>query len=1251
MATNAPVSDAHSDAQPPGEQPREHTLASVAPQVEQFLKPLASLKLTVVLFSLAVFIVFVGTLAQHRKDIWDVVHEYFRCFVAWITIKDLFPVSFFGDLGIPEVLNFGAFEVPVAFPFPGGWLIGGLMFVNLMAAHAVRFKVQTKGPRLIAGLVTIALGSLLTYVVVTGGMDSVGLSENERADWELIWNVFRGGLLAATVALIGLSVRAGLKLSSGGSKPQFWLLTLSSGLFAAATAMTFALGDISPSATRILWQLIKALLVSAVLFIGCWLAFKKRAGIVLLHAGVVLLMFSELLVGLFAEEAQMQIREGQTKSYVEDIREIELVVVDKSGEETDRVVAIPESKIRPGATISHPELPYDILVDRLLPNSRLRKAASVDAENPATTGEGTDWIAIETRMGTGVDTDSKADVASGYVTLLEKNSGEPVETHLVSAWLADNEADTFEVGDTTYAIDLRFRRGYRPFTVTLNDVKKEDYVGTSTPRNYESVIHLVDPDAGTDREIRVWMNNPLRYGGETFYQSGYFQDPSTGIEYTTLQVTKNEGWMLPYVSCVVVGFGMIAHFVISLLRFMGKRVRDVNVTMAAQLRNDEPSDVPESDPAAIRIAGWALPALIVIVLGGYALSKMAPPSAVDDGYDLYRFGQIPVIYQGRPKPIDTLARNSLRQVIGNYETYNVPLAGDEYRTEPAIQWLLDLIANPTKAAEHRVFRIDNLELLDTLGLKMRKGLRYSLSEFQDAIFPPPNEDGTPSGPSDFFKEAQSANEQKENDASGLTVYQRKVLDLARKISYVGMLRGSFEPQTDLLTRSIQMGQGVDGFETLHEQFKTDRQPPLSAVVTSTREAEEQEDGKTIVVEKIDKEWETLGYAEVKALLADFRAQQTGEQSPPAHPTVTGWRKVVGAYIDENPDKFNAAVDELLAASETLPPETTRKKLGFEAYFNHAAPFFNCFVLYLMAFGLTLVGWLFSAFRAGRPIQASAFWLIAFTMCVHSLALIGRMYISGRPPVTNLYSSAVFIGWGAVLMGLICERLFGMGFGNAVAASAGAATLLIAQSLAGDGDTFTVLQAVLDTQFWLATHVVCISTGYIATYVAGLFGVFYILTGILTPMLHRPAGTQTTKTIGQTLASMIYGITCAAIFFSFVGTVLGGLWADDSWGRFWGWDPKENGALMIVLWNALVLHARWDRVITDRGLAMLAIAGNIVVSWSWYGVNELGVGLHSYGFTEGVMLALGIFAASQLLLISFGFLPKSTWWSDRAAKMK
>jgi ABC-type transport system involved in cytochrome c biogenesis permease subunit len=217
-------------------------------------------------------------------------------------------------------------------------------------------------------------------------------------------------------------------------------------------------------------------------------------------------------------------------------------------------------------------------------------------------------------------------------------------------------------------------------------------------------------------------------------------------------------------------------------------------------------------------------------------------------------------------------------------------------------------------------------------------------------------------------------------------------------------------------------------------------------------------------------------------------------------------------------------------------------------------------------------------------------------------------------------------------------------------------------------------------------VVCITLGYATTFVSGFLGILYIMRGNrlgllalalilggasayflmfsiwdyatlaaiafgLATLVCTPFGfllmvsvLRPDLAILRHLPRMTYGALCFSILFSFFGTVLGGLWADDSWGRFWGWDPKENGALMIVLWNALVLHARWDGLVKDRGLAVLAVLGNIAVSWSWFGVNELGVGLHSYGFTEGVLLTLGLFCMSQLLIAAVGCLPRELWFS-------
>jgi hypothetical protein len=126
--------------------------------------------------------------------------------------------------------------------------------------------------------------------------------------------------------------------------------------------------------------------------------------------------------------------------------------------------------------------------------------------------------------------------------------------------------------------------------------------------------------------------------------------------------------------------------------------------------------------------------------------------------------------------------------------------------------------------------------------------------------------------------------------------------------------------------------------------------------------------------------------------------------------------------------------------------------------------------------------------------------------------------------------------------------------------------------------------------------------------------------------------------------MVYGIVCFATLFSFVGTILGGIWADQSWGRFWGFDPKENGALLIVLWNAIILHARWGGFIRERGLMCMAVFGNIVTSFSWFGVNMLGVGLHSYGFMEAAFHWLVAFVVSQVAFIILGMLPPRMWRS-------
>jgi ABC-type transport system involved in cytochrome c biogenesis permease subunit len=239
----------------------------------------------------------------------------------------------------------------------------------------------------------------------------------------------------------------------------------------------------------------------------------------------------------------------------------------------------------------------------------------------------------------------------------------------------------------------------------------------------------------------------------------------------------------------------------------------------------------------------------------------------------------------------------------------------------------------------------------------------------------------------------------------------------------------------------------------------------------------------------------------------------------------------------------------------------------------------------------------------------------------------------------------------VVLGLLLERVWRNGIGIVVSSTLGFATLIVAHNLSLGGDTMEMMRAVLDTNFWLATHVVVVTLGYASTFVAGFLAIMYVVLGVFTPRLTQEIKLESgarSEAMNKALSRMIYAIVCFATLFSFVGTVLGGIWADQSWGRFWGWDPKENGALIIVLWNALFLHVRWGGMLKERGLAILAIGGNIVTSWSWFGTNMLGIGLHSYGWTDAAFYGLSAFMAIQLALIGVGMIPQNRWRSFRGA---
>jgi ABC-type transport system involved in cytochrome c biogenesis permease subunit len=555
------------------------------------------------------------------------------------------------------------------------------------------------------------------------------------------------------------------------------------------------------------------------------------------------------------------------------------------------------------------------------------------------------------------------------------------------------------------------------------------------------------------------------------------------------------------------------------------------------------------------------PILIVGAAAVYLIGASLPPQDPTGAMQVTEVGKLPVLDGGRVKPLDTLARNFLL-TISNRTTF-VDVDGE---TKPPVKWLLDVaMAGHSKnspAFEQNIFRIENDQVLNLLGLPMRPGsYRYSYNELGPKL-------------TVLEKEGKRVSEidPKERD-----LFDQKVLELAHHVS---------------------LWQGLSMMKDL----------------------------RVIPPRKGEEEWDSLQDAFL-----------TGEQTGIPNATARSFVEILDAYGSQDVERFNREVENYQAQlSKRVPADMAKVEL--EYHFNHWAPFYHCSILYVLVFVLASMSWLFWTV----PLNRAALWLTVVLLAVHSGALLSRMYIQGRPPVTNLYSSAVFIGWGAVILGLVMEAIYRNGIGSALAAVVGSGTLLIAHHLANSGDTMEMMQAVLDTNFWLATHVTCVTLGYTATFVAGFLGCCYILCGVLTRALNR----DLVKTLGQ----MLYGVVCFATFLSFTGTVLGGIWADQSWGRFWGWDPKENGAVLIVIWNALLLHARWGGLVKQRGMALLAVVGNMVTGWSWFGTNQLGVGLHAYGFNNTLAMGLTAFWGLMLVIIVMGVMPLRKWRSYTVLNM-
>jgi ABC-type transport system involved in cytochrome c biogenesis permease subunit len=607
-----------------------------------------------------------------------------------------------------------------------------------------------------------------------------------------------------------------------------------------------------------------------------------------------------------------------------------------------------------------------------------------------------------------------------------------------------------------------------------------------------------------------------------------------------------------------------------------------------------------------------IPWILVLAMAGWVVSTLVPKP--ETGFAVSEFGRLPVLLNGRIQPFDSVARNALLQ-IRNKQT--VALKADPGHEElTASAWLLELMMKPETADLRPVLRVDNLELLDLLKLPENEKY-FSFSQFKDKG-------------DELDKQAERIDKIESGDR---TAFEKQVMKLQNALMLYQRLKVTLRPpdsddlEAELARFQKSLAAGVAAVRARDAGQKYDEKAfdefiaEFSGFNTMARFA------YPLVVPPAQPEvsrerWESAG----TNLMQVARGQLLS-------PAVGFYAAMVSAYRQDRPADFN---EDLRNYNQwlrgTFAPEV--KKGRREFFYNDVQAFYKALVIYVLAFVLACVSW----FNRSEVLRRSAFYLIVLALAIHTFGIVFRMMLEGRPPVTNLYSSAVFIGWAAALLGLILERLFRDGLGAAIASLVGFVTLVIAHNLALAGDTMEMLRAVLDTNFWLATHVVAVTLGYASTFVAGMLAIFYIIRGVFTRTLDEATG--------KSLSRMVYGIVCFATLFSFVGTVLGGIWADQSWGRFWGWDPKENGALLIVLWNAAILHARWGGLVRERGLMNMAVFGNIVTSFSWFGVNMLGIGLHSYGFMDAAFKWLMFFVGSQVLIIILGCLPLHLWKSFR-----
>jgi hypothetical protein len=440
--------------------------------MRRILDFLSSLRLTVALLSLAIVLVFLGTLAQVHEGTWTAQKMYFQ---SWYVLK-------------PTLYNR---QWPII--LPGGYLVGTVLLVNLILAH---FRGANWSQRNVSQ-VLVHHGILLALVFV--------------ATWFAVRNPFIG--MGAFVVLLA----ADLWISRNGTLKNTYT--------------------------------------------------GKKLGINFTHVGVVMLLLGQLATDQLAEESHLSFREGEARQYSEVFLKNELTFIKDLGADQEEVVSIPQSLVEKRGEIRHEKLPFVVRVKEYAPNCSMRqRGPMVDTDPPpATQGEGQN-LHVEPRP----ETKSNEERNTPYAVIELSRGGTNLGSWLVAVgYLRDQEID---LGDQKWRVAFRPERRYTPYTVQLLKTTHEIYPGTDIPRNFQSRVRIENPKTGENRETDIYMNNPLRYAGLTFYQYQMGRDEmNASVGTSTLQVVKNPSWLTPYFGCGAVGYGLARHFLFYLIGFIVKR--------------------------------------------------------------------------------------------------------------------------------------------------------------------------------------------------------------------------------------------------------------------------------------------------------------------------------------------------------------------------------------------------------------------------------------------------------------------------------------------------------------------------------------------------------------------------------------------------------------------------------------------------------------------------------------------------------